>query len=245
MSATVTVLETFLDSAGATTTRGPTGTATPSGAANTALIALVWSTHFQGGPLPSMSGTPLGKTWTQISTNAWSNADDERRITAFWADGDGATAGTMTVTYPSNDALTYIEIFEVTEMDTASLIVQEVSDRANNSGGDSGTSNGETLTFAAVGDAENVLILATYINNSGITVTPGSGWTEFAEQTDTGPQTTTHAQWKVNDTTADVSWSSTAVRWGQIGFELAWKDPAAGGVAVQDVLGGGIVPFGR
>lgn len=216
----VTLLEEFIDSSGNTTTRGPTSSYTPSGDAGTILVAVICNAHFQGAPVPTVDDPTNGKTWTLRASNAWSNADDERQITVFTADGSGATADSMTVTYPANDALTFFTIFEFTLGDSSSVVVQEVSDRTNNSGGDSGTSTGETLTFAAVGDAENLLILVSLINNASLNIVPGTGWTQLgADQTDNGPQTTMMLQTGANDTSADSSWTSD-VRWGQVGVEF-------------------------
>ncbi len=208
---------------------------TPSLSLSTDALELCWvASQVSGGTpnTPTVSGA--SRTWTQVATiltNNW-------RTTLFRSLA-AASSGAITIDFAAQTqtnakySFTKWDGVDTSGTNGAGAVVQSAT--ANN--GD--TSNtGVTVTLAAFGSANNAAH-AFNANSTGAAVTVGSGFTFLLN--DTGLFTDTE-EWKLNDTTADFTWSSQTVTSNAIAIEVK---EAVVTTLVKDIIQSGILPFAR
>ena len=189
-----------------------TASITPS--ANLLVLAKVFTQNGVGINTPTLTGN--GLTWVKILEIR--DTGDSQVLAIFRAMGASPSAGQVTIDCGGQTAIgCYWSISEFAGIDTSGTdgsgaIVQSASARSEDT-----TDTGITVTLGAFGSANN----ATYgaIRNSGVTVAPGTGFTEISETT--GDSGWLEVEWRAdNDTSVDWSWASTLSSKIAVGIEI-------------------------
>lgn len=175
-----------------------------------------------GGAVPSFTVTGCGMTWTGCtdgSTNQnQADPNTRGRIRAFIATAGTPSSGTLTIDCGATTCERFIlRAVELTETDFGVNAVQAVKN--------SGTSTSPSITFGAVADAANILLVAYIGRNPAVTFS--GGWTGIADLS-VESDVRLKVMYSTNDTTADGSWSGSC-DWAALGMEIDNVPAAAGG----------------
>lgn len=177
-----------------------------------------------GGPVsPTVTG--CGLTWVEIGNANTSGATPNRQLTLFRAMGTAST-GALTIDFGS-ETQTHIGwlVFEISGTDTtgtngSGAIVQFASGN--------GTGTTALATLAALGSANNMAV-GVGLNTNPSVITPGSGFSEINEVQETESGTEFQAEYALNDTTVDSTWTGSGT-WIMTAVEV--KEAVAAGDAV-------------
>lgn len=154
-----------------------------------------------------VSVTGNGLTWANINRQCFSSAVLPVQTVEIWRTlGASPSSGAVTFDFSGNTQINASwAVIECTGVDTSGTngsgaVVQNAINLT-----EPGTSL--TVTLGAFGDAGNAT-LGAFGNSTNQAITPGTGFTELAEQQNSEGQTL-QVQWRNdNDTSVDASWSS-------------------------------------
>lgn len=181
---------------------------------DTLILLTVSSRLASGAPnTPTVSG--CGLTWVEITNVV--NTGGNRRLTCFRARGSSPTSGTLTIDFggQSQTEASWISDY-VTDSDSSGTngsgaIVQSATGSAA-----SGTTS--TVTLAAFGSSSNAAY-GVHVNTNPSAITPGSGFTELAENSTSESGTDMQSEYKLNDTTVDATWTGSG-SWYSLAVEI-------------------------
>lgn len=183
-------------------------TASVSPTAN-ALVLLSVSTRRNAATPAQPTASGCGLTWVVEKTQlSYSAGTPNRRLTIFRAMGSSPSTGVITISCTDTQTEAAWSVDQITGTDTSGTngsgaIVQSGS---NNDGGVTATSC--TITLSAFSSANNMAYGAKTHTDATAT-TPGTGFTELAEQTSAENGTGFETEYKVNDNTVDWSWTGS------------------------------------
>jgi hypothetical protein len=167
---------------------------------NKLILAAVVVKNYNAGSAGTVSLTGNGLTWVEIANTTFTTvASSKCRLTLLRALGASPSAGAVTISVSgSGNSSCAWAVDEFDGVDTSGTngsgaIVQSTSDSTDNAVGDS-----LSLTLSALGDATNNATYCCVSNDNGRSVTPGTDYTELADQTTGQPIET---QWKLPGTT--------------------------------------------
>lgn len=198
------------------------------GANRLILLATMATRNIATGCTGIESGTPSGNglTWVSVNSKCFSDAGAPTQIVQLHRSmGASPSTGAISWTYGTTRINSSWAVIECSGTDTSGTngsgaVVQSATDLI-----EPGTSL--TVTLAAFGSANNAT-LGVFGIGDNIAVTPGSGFSELAEQlvSDGGLDTGLQVEWLVsNDTTVDASW--TSIDAGGIAIEIKAAAAAA------------------
>lgn len=184
-----------------------------------ALVLLAVSSRRSGATPSEPTASGCGLTWVVEDTQlSYSAGTPNRRLTLFRGMGASPTTGAITISIADTQTECAWSVDEFTGVDTSGTngsgaIVQNTS---NNDAGSVATTC--TLTLSSFASANNMAYGAkTHTGNTA--TTPGTGFTELAEQTSAENGTGFQTQYKLNDTTVDWSWTGNN-SWFAIAIEV-------------------------
>lgn len=175
-------------------------------------------------------------TWVHVNRQCFSDAGAPTQTVEIWRSmGASPSTGTINIAMGGDSQLNAAwAVIECDGVDTggtngSAAVVQSAINLA-----EPGTS--VTATLSAFGSANNATLGAFGVADN-LDVTPGSGFTQLAEElvSDGGNDTALHVEWKTtNDTSVDASFSSIDA--GVVAIEIK-------AAAVVDDTGGGVIWF--
>lgn len=187
-------------------------TASISPVANSLILVGFLTTHNNGSPgVPSVTGN--GITYALVDSRAF---DSDRTLFLFRGMSSSPSAGAVTITLDRSSLEVNVTVDQFTNVKTsgtngADAVVQSVDTIS------AGTTTSVTATLAAFADVNNATYGLAGRNGSGQSV--GSGFTLLANP---ASSRSALSMWKAtNDTTVDVTYSSTSVLNAIIGVEIA------------------------
>jgi hypothetical protein len=196
--------------------------------ASNALITVAVLGHNSTSAAPSPTVTGGGMTsWTEVASITFDAvATPHKRLTIFRAMSAAPGSGPLTITYSASQSdcqwiVSQWDGVDITGLNGAGAIVQTGSNRGD-------AVAGLAVTLAAFGDPGNVAYGVFAVSKNAIAVTPGSGFTEVAEQP-SGESTPAdlEAEWATNDNTIDASWAS--LNGAALGVEIKSGTGSGGG----------------
>lgn len=163
---------------------------------------------------PTVSGCNL--TWVAVATKA--SSDGKQRMTLLRAMGSSPTTGALTLaTGNSSDTFNW-SVVEFGNVRTSGANGADAVVQSATNGTDSVSHASLTVTLGAFSSTKNATFGVIRINNAHA-VTPGSGFTELAENTSNH---TIQSEWKAtNDTSVDWSFGATTDRDQAVACEIA------------------------
>ena len=174
-----------------------------------ALITVAVLGHNSTSAAPSPTLTGGGMTgWTEVASITFDAvATPHKRLTIFRAMSASPGSGPLTITYSASQSdcqwiVSQWDGVDISGLNGAGAVVQTGSNRGD-------AVAGLAVTLAALGDPGNVAYGVFGVSKNAVAVTPGSGFTEIAEQP-SGESTPAdlEAEWATNDNTIDASWAS-------------------------------------
>jgi hypothetical protein len=174
---------------------------------------------------PTLSGN--GLTWSQVVTYLPDNTGTQYRATVFVAkSGASPSAGAVTADFGGvnqGGCIIVVDEFDGADLTGAALdaIIQ------NKTGATTGGATSETITLdGAIGSGNATY--GTFMHEANEGNTPGSGYTELADQfTGTGMSMSIITEYRADgQTTVDASWT-TSIQHGGIALEI--NDAGGGG----------------
>jgi hypothetical protein len=215
------ITATHLTSDVSTTNATTYDTASISPGSNRLVLGWVVGLLTGGSPEPTLSGN--GLTWVQVNTVEFNDiATPQCRLTLFRAMGASPSAGATTIDFGSQQAAAGWSFTDFDGVDTGGVNGSAAVVQSANTVADSVT--GLTTILSAFGDAGNATTGGVGKRRDQST-SPGSGFTELADQNSGGESLAVHAEWRYdNDTTVDTTWGSGT---------------DAGGVAIEIKAGNG------
>ena len=200
-----------------------------------ALITVAVLGHNSTSAAPSPTLTGGGETsWTEVASITFDAvATPHKRLTIFRAMSGSPGSGPLTITYSASQSdcqwiVSQWDGVDISGLNGAGAIVQ--------TGSNSGDAvAGLAVTLAALGDPGNVAYGVFGVSKNAVAVTPGSGFTEIAEQP-SGESTPAdlEAEWATNDNTIDASWAS--LNGAALGVEIKSGTGGGGGGGVSPAL---------
>ena len=187
-------------------------------------VAVMGHNSSSAPPIPTLSGGGM-TAWEVVATVTFDAGSlPLKRLTVFRAMSPTPGSGPLTIT--SGTALSHCqwivsqwEGVDISGVNGAGAIVQSGSNRGD-------AVNGVIVTLAAFGDAANAAYGVFGVHQNVVAVTPGTGFTEIAEQpSGESPKSDLEAEWATNDNTIDASWASLSG--AALGVEI--KAAGAGG----------------
>ncbi|MGH7528138.1 MAG: Ig-like domain-containing protein [Gemmatimonadales bacterium] len=155
---------------------------------------------------PTLSGGGMS-AWTEVASVTFDPLSlPLKRMTIYRATSASPGSGPITITFPnivsnSQWIVSQWSGVDLSGVNGAGAIVQAASNRADQV-------SGLTAALAAFGDANNVAYGVVGLNATGLAVTPGTGFTEIAEQSSgESPRSVLEAEWATNDNTIDATWT--------------------------------------
>ena len=173
---------------------------------------------------PTLSGGGM-TTWTVVGTVTFDAvATPHKRLTIYRAMSATPGSGPLTITWSGSQSNCQWIVSQWTGVDGSGLNGAGAIGQTAATSGDAG--NGLLVTVGAFGNAANVGYGVFGVTKNALAVTPGSGFTEIAQQpSGESPQTDLAAEWAPNDNSIDASWA--ALNGGALGVEI--KADASGG----------------
>ena len=175
---------------------------------------------------PTLSGGGM-TAWTEVATITFDAvATPHKRLTIYRAMSPAPGSGPLTITWASSQShcqwiVSQWTGVEASGVNGAGAVGQTGSTRAD-------AATGLTVTLGAPGDAANVDYGVFGVNKNAVAVTPGSGFTEIAEQPSAeSPLSDLEAEWATNDNTIDASWASG--NGAALGVEIKAAGAGSGG----------------
>lgn len=192
-----------------------TGSISP--AAGALITLFVLSRLAAGAPnTPTVTGCSL--TWVQINTTL--NSGGNRRVTMFRAMGPAPSSGTLSIDHAGQ---TQTECDWVIDQHTgvdgggangAGAIVQS---GVGTDGGTPGTTG--TVSLSAFSSPYNMAYGGIVVQTSAVTISPGSGFTELAENITSEAGTDLESEYQLNQPSITWTWGA-ANTWLAIGIEI-------------------------
>lgn len=187
---------------------------------------------------PAVAG--YGLTWSKINAYTW-NTGATQGWFGIWAAFSGASpSGTAVTANFGAQAMLGCEIL-VTEVGgadvsgtVAAAFVQTVLGTVD------AVATSGSITLAALGSPDNAAF-GTFGHVAAEVTTAGSGFTTIHDVTHAGPNQGTMDEWKLNTTTVNASWTTSA-KWGGIAAEIKAVS-TAGGLLLQPNIP--LIPQGR
>jgi adhesin/invasin len=214
---TGTVEQTLLTAGNHTTNQKIYPTASVSPAPNSLVtVAILGHRSSTPAPIPTVSG--LGMTWTQVATITYDPLSAPlKTLTVYRAMSASPGSGPITITFPATVSNAQWIVSQWTGVDQSGT---------NGSGaiGQTGTNkadatNGLGVTLGAFGHPNNVAYGVFGVNSKVAAITPGTGFSEIAEQSSIeSPAADLQAEWALDRSTIDATW--TNLRGGGIGLEI-------------------------
>jgi hypothetical protein len=194
-------------------------TTAPISPAPNALVTVAVLTHRSQIPAPTAVITGGGMSnWTEVAAVTFDPVGSPlKRVAVFRAMSAAPGSGPLTITFSGTAShaewiVSQWEGVETSGVNGADAIVQTGSNRIDASGGLAVQLNGFE-------HPNNVAYGVFGVNSNVAAVTPGSGFTEIAEQTSTeGTTGTIQAQWATDRSLINASWVNR--RAGALGLEL-------------------------
>lgn len=166
---------------------------------------------------PTLSGGGMS-TWTEVATVTFDTlAVPLKRVTIFRAMSAAPGSGPITITFANGVSnaewiVSQWDGVETSGSNGAGAIVQTGSARQDDG-------NGLTVALASFENENSVAYGAFGVSSRLEAVTPGSGFTEIAEQTSTeSTPASLQAQWATNRSTIAATWAG--LKGGALGVEL-------------------------
>jgi Bacterial Ig-like domain (group 1)/Calcineurin-like phosphoesterase len=191
----------------------------PISPAPNALVTVAVLTHRSSNPPPTAVITGGGMSnWTEVAAVTFDPVGSPlKRVAVFRAMSAAPGSGPLTITFSATVShaewiVSQWEGVETSGANGADAIVQTASNRIDASGGLAVQLNGfehpNNVAYGVFGVTSNV-----------VAITPGSGFTEIAEQTSTeGTTGTIQAEWATDHSLINASWVN--LRAGALGLEL-------------------------
>jgi hypothetical protein len=194
-------------------------TTAPISPAPNTLVTVAVLTHRSSQPAPTAVVTGGGMSnWTEVAAVTFDPVGAPiKRLAVFRAMSAAPGSGPLTITF--NLTASHAEWIvsqwdgvETSGANGADAIVQAGSNRVD-------ASNGLSVQLNAFEHPNNVAYGLFGVNSNVLAITPGSGFTEIAEQTSTeGTTGTIEAEWATNRSLIDATWVNR--RAAALGLEL-------------------------
>lgn len=174
---------------------------------------------------PTLSGGGM-TTWTVVGTATFDGvAAPHKRLTIYRAMSAAPGSGPLSITWSSSQSNCQWIVSQWTGVDVSGLNGAGAIGQSAATSGDAG--NGLLVALGAFGNSANVGYGVFGVVNNALAVTPGSGFTEIAEQPSAeSPASDLEAEWATTDNTIDASWS--VLNGGALGVEIK-ADVSGGG----------------
>jgi hypothetical protein len=180
-------------------------------------VAVMGHNSSSAAPSPTLSGGGMS-AWTEVATITFDAvATPHTRLTIFRAMSVSPGSGPLTITFSKSQSHSQWIVSQWDGVDPsgvngAGAIVQAGSNRGD-------AVNGLAVTLAPFGNAGNVAYGVFGVRRNVLAVTPGTGFTEIAEQpSGEGTPNDLEAEWATNDNTIDASWANLSG--GALGVEI-------------------------
>lgn len=213
-----TVTQTLLTS-GSSPTNQKVYTTAPIAPAPEALITIAVLSHISStvAAAPVVSGGGLS-AWNQVATVSFDGvASSHKRLTVYRAMGGSSGSGPVTITFSKAQSNCQWIVSQWQNVDVSgSNGAGAIGQMGSNSG--DGVS-GLPIVLSPFANSGNVAYGVFGVNRNALAVSPGTGFTEIAEQP-SGENTAAdlEAEWATNLNTIEASWS--ALNGGALGFEI-------------------------
>jgi hypothetical protein len=162
--------------------------------------------------------------WTEVASVTFDSLSvPHKRMTIFRALGTAPASGPITITFPAAVSNCQWIVSQWSGIDLSGTngsgaVVQTGSNRGD------GVST-LTAALAPFGGSSNVAYGVVGVNGSGLVVSPGTGFTEIAEQSSgESPRSVLEAEWATGDNTVQATWSGL-LKAGILGVELRAAGP--------------------
>lgn len=189
------------------------------------LILIPVQSFLLGGVTPNIpSVTGLSLTWTQIDTRVSSSPGG--RITIFRAMPTTAQSGTLTLDFggQTQHDMNYIIDKIVNANQTGSNGANAIVKTANGNA----TSTTPSANLSSLLDANNASYGAVMVVAGGVSVNPGTNFTELAEENAIA-STALQTEYGINQ--SNMQWTLTgSAEWVTIGMEIKQKISFTGGI---------------
>ena len=176
-----------------------------------------------GSSIGTVSLVGNGITWTQEETQLGGTSS---RISLFRGFHATPSTGAITITWTTTVVRCAWAVFELANNDTTTPVVQSVPGSGTNV-------TTLSITLAAFGSADNAT-LGLFGINKNEAITPGTGFTEIAEQVASTESMALQVEWRIdNDTGVDASWATNTNDPVGIACELTYAAAASGKAPVH------------
>jgi hypothetical protein len=155
---------------------------------------------------PTLSGGGMS-AWTEVASITYDAvATPHKRLTIFRAMSAAPGSGPLTITFSIAQSncqwiVSQWEGVDISGTNGSGSIGQTGTTSAN-------SASGLTIALGALGGTSNVAYGVFGVNQNVPVITPGSGYSEIAEQpSGETPQSDLEAEWATNDNTIDATWN--------------------------------------
>lgn len=184
-------------------------------------------------PSPTLSGGGM-TAWTVVATTTLDAvATPHKRLTIYRAMSASPGSGPLTITFSASVSncewiVSQWDGVDQSGSNGAGAVVQTGAAGAD-------AVSGLTVSLAAFGDPGNAAYGVFAVNKSALAVTPGSGFTEIAQQpSGESPNGDLQAEWATNDNTIDATWLN--LNGAGLGVEIKSNTGGGGGSGVSAAL---------
>ena len=209
-----------------------TSTITP-GAYNFIKATFVSRTNITTNPnQPTLTG--CGLTWNVVKSKVYDDSStSRRRVTTFAAIGSSPSAGALTFDCGGQTQTTAMwTVDESIIINTTSTTYTDAIQQSKDNADTAGSATSLTVTFDSTPSVSNITYGVFGFGAVTGGATPGSGFTEIFERTDTGGENgvAITSLWKFGtDTTVDATISTTGTEIGGIAIEIKTTITSGGG----------------
>jgi hypothetical protein len=193
-------------------------------------VAVMGHNSSSAAPSPTLSGGGMS-AWTEVATTTFdAAATPHTRLTVFRAMSASPGSGPLTITFSKTESHAQWIVSQWDGVDPSGANGAGAIGQTGSTRGDA--VNGLAVTLTPFGNAGNVAYGVFGVRRNVVTVTPGAGFTEIAEQpSGEGTPNDLEAEWATNDHTIDASW--TNLNGGALGVEIRAGNAGPGNTVVS------------
>jgi hypothetical protein len=193
-------------------------------------VAVMGHNSTSAAPSPTLSGGGMS-AWTEVATTTFDPVTTPHtRLTIFRAMSASPGSGPLTITFSKTQSHSQWIVSQWDGVDPSGVNGSGAIGQTGSNRGDA--VNGLTVTLTPFGNAGNVAYGVFGVRRNVLAVTPGTGFTEIAEQpSGEGTPNDLEAEWATNDNTIDASWAT--LNGAALGIEIKAGNAGPGPVVVS------------
>ncbi len=193
-------------------------------------VAVMGHNSTSAAPSPTLSGGGMS-AWTEVATTTFDPVTTPHtRLTIFRAMSASPGSGPLTITFSKTESHSQWIVSQWDGVDPSGVNGAGAIGQTGSNRGDA--VNGLTVTLTPFGNAGNVAYGVFGVRRNVLAVTPGTGFTEIAEQpSGEGTPNDLEAEWATNDNTIDASWAT--LNGAALGIEIKAGNAGPGPVVVS------------